>query len=254
MLLFLALIGLSWTQEVRVLTPEELSAYAHRVPREFVDLEKMIPSIQLQIRYHDSDNCTGAPLPGYAVPKAWMLPEAAEALAKVQEELSWEDLGLLVYDAYRPRRASEAMVAWAKRTNQQELIDNGYISARSGHNHGHTIDVTIVDLKTGQPLDMGGEWEAFDDTSYVDNATGIAAQNRQKLQSVMQKHGFRSYSKKWWHFRYPMVGTTGRDVPYSCFESKEWKFQPPSGWDQPGYVSPPKAMFMMGEIHCLSSF
>jgi D-alanyl-D-alanine dipeptidase len=237
MLLLLAILSLQvWAQENQVLSGKALLAFVHRTPKEFVDLEVVIPTIQLSIGYHGNENFTGQGLPGYGVPKAWLLPEPADALAKVQEELSLEDMSLLVYDAYRPRRASEAMVAWAKRSNRLDLIEQGYIASRSGHNHGHTIDLTLIDLKTGKPLDMGSDWDVFDSSSHFENATGVAMENRKKLRDVMSKHGFRGYSKEWWHFRYPMVGTIARDVPYSCFEVQEWKFKPPSGWDQPGYI------------------
>jgi zinc D-Ala-D-Ala dipeptidase len=254
MLFFLLILSICWTQEPEFMTQEELTVFSSRVPKEFVDLEVVIPTIHLEIGYHNSDNFTGRPLPGYGVPKAWLLPEAALALSKVQEELSWEDLSLLVYDAYRPRRASEAMVAWAKRTNQQELIDKGFIAEKSGHNHGHTIDVTIIDLKTGKPLEMGGDWDVFNKVSHIKNAVGIAAKNRNKLQLVMEKYGFRGYSKEWWHFRYPMVGTIARDVPYGCFEAKEWKFQTPENWDKPGYISDPIVQHVKGQLQCLPVF
>ena len=255
MLLLLAILNLkSWAQEPHSKEVVELSAYATRTPKEFVDIEEVIPTIHLQIAYHGNENFTGAPLPGYGVPKAWLLPEAAAALAKVQEELSWEDLSLLVYDAYRPRRASEAMVAWAKRSDQMALLEKGYIAARSGHNHGHTIDLTIIDLKTGKPLEMGSEWDTFDETAHIDNATGKVLENRKKLQSLMSKYGFRGYSKEWWHFRYPMVGTIARDVPYGCFEEKEWKFQAPLGWSTPGYEPPLRSTEDQVSLQCLPTF
>ena len=254
MLFLLSILSISWTQEPEIMTPEEVSEYSSRIPKEFVDLEEVIPSIHLHIGYHGVDNFTGAQLPGYGVPKAWMLPEAAAALSKVQEELSWEDLSILVFDAYRPRRASEAMVAWAKRSNQHELIEKGYIAERSGHNHGHTIDVTIIDLKTGKQLDMGGEWDVFGEVSNTKNAVGVAAENREKLKTVMQKYGFRGYSKEWWHFRYPMVGTIARDVPYGCFEAKEWKYIPPKDVDKPGYTAGPPRQYIKGQLECLPVF
>ena len=232
----------------------ELSRLARRTPREFVDVGAAIPTIQISMRYHSDDNFTGAPLPGYGVPKAWLLAEPAKALQQVQEELSWDGLGLLVYDAYRPRRASEAMVAWAVRTDQSHLLEQGYISAKSGHNHGHTLDVTLVDLKTGTPLDMGTPWDTFGEKSHVSHATGTVLENRQKLQQVMSKYGFRGYSKEWWHFRYPMVGTSARDIPYGCFEAREWHFQPPADWNKSTYEPPKQADRDLSLLECVSQF
>ena len=131
--------------------------FADSPPLGFVDLQKKIPTIQIQMGYHHSDNFTGAPLPGYGTETAWLTEEAANALVLVQNDLEKQGLGLLIYDAYRPKRASKAMVAWAKRKKQLHLFKQGYIAEYSGHNYGHTVDLTILDLKTGIPLDMGGD-------------------------------------------------------------------------------------------------
>lgn len=210
-------------------------------PPGFVDLQKVVPGIQIDIRYHTPNNFTGAPLPGYATPGAWMLKEPAEALAKVQAALAKDGLGLLVYDAYRPLRGTLAMVAWAERTNQVNLLDNGYIARRSGHNHGHTIDLTAIDLKTKQPLDMGTPWDTLNEDSHTMRAKGAQLQNRLKLKNAMEAQGFKAYLKEWWHFSYPLQGTKGRDVPYGCAEAIEGKWTPPAGWNTPGFAMPASA-------------
>ncbi len=206
-------------------------------PEGFVALEEAIPGVQLSIGYHTPDNFTGAPLPGYGAPGAWMLEEAASALAKVHQELAEEDLGLLVYDAYRPQRGTAGMVAWATRTEQLELFQKGYIARRSGHNHGHTVDLTIVDSE-GAPLDMGTPWDTLTEKSHTANASGKAFENRLKLKRLMSKHGFKPYSKEWWHFGYPLHDTRPRDVPYGCFEVAEGAWSPPEGWETPEYEMP----------------
>ena len=63
-------------------------------PPGFVALVDVIPNLRLEIRYHTENNFTGAPVPGYAAPGAWLLVEAAEALARVQASLAPEGLGL----------------------------------------------------------------------------------------------------------------------------------------------------------------
>ena len=190
-------------------------------PGGFVDLRDAVPGIALEIRYHTKDNFTGEQLPGYTAAGAWMLEEPAEALARVQASLAKEGLGLLVYDAYRPLRGTLGMVAWAERTNQVHLLDNGYIARRSGHNHGHTIDLTVIDLKTKKPLDMGTPWDTLTEESHTMKAKGKALRNRLKLKNAMEAQGFKAYFKEWWHFGYPMKGTKGRDVPYGKEEAPE---------------------------------
>ena len=215
-----------------------LRASLQKPPQGFVSLKALIPSIHIEIRYHTPHNFTGAPLPGYGAPDAWMLEKPAQALAQAQEKLAKEGLSLLVYDAYRPIRASLAMVAWAKRTGQAHLL-NGYIARRSGHNHGHTIDLTLCDAKTGKPLDMGNAYDTLNETSHTKNSTGHARRHRYKLLRVMRSVGFRGYFKEWWHFGYRMPHKTApRDVPYSCYESPEGQWKAPKGWEQAGFTVP----------------
>lgn len=211
------------------------------LPDGFVDLTKVVPEITIDIRYHTANNFTGAPLPGYASPGAWMLKEPAEALARVQAALKKDGLGLLVYDAYRPLRGTLAMVAWAERTNQVKLLDDGYIARKSGHNHGHTIDLTLIDLKTKQPLDMGTPWDTLSEASHTTNATGAVLERRLVLKRAMEAQGFKPYAKEWWHFGFSVKGTKGRDVPYGCAEAKEGQWQPPAGWNTAGFTMPASA-------------
>jgi D-alanyl-D-alanine dipeptidase len=208
-------------------------------PSGWVDLRQAVPGLRVEARYHVADNFTGAPLPGYGAPGAWLLDIPAKALARVQADLAAEGLGLLVYDAYRPLRGTLAMVAWAHRTDQVHLLDDGYIARRSGHNRGNTIDLTLVDLTTGQPLDMGTPWDTLTEASHTRNATGPALENRNRLVTAMRRHGWTNYSKEWWHFSYALEGELAhRDVPYGCFEPAEGAWTEPAGWREPGWTAP----------------
>ncbi len=221
-------------------TPQKISMlkYLNKPPKGFVDLRKFIPTLAFHIGYHTPKNFTGAPLPGYGAPGAWMVKRAALALKKVQQDLAKKGLGLLVYDAYRPVRASLGMVAWAKRTRKLYLFRKGYIARYSGHNRGHTIDLTIISLKTKKPLDMGTPWDTLTPQSHTRNAKGRALKNRYLLKRAMERRGFRYYHREWWHFHYPMRGLRRRDVPYGCYEAPEFRWKPPKGWDKPGFQMP----------------
>lgn len=204
-----------------------------------MDLADAVPGALIDARYHTADNFTGAPLPGYGVPGAWLRAPAAAALARVQERLAAEGLGLLVYDAYRPLRGTLGMVAWAKRTGQVHLLDDGYVSRRSGHNRGNTVDLTVRTLATGEPLDMGTPWDTLSEASHTKNATGAALEHRLKLKAAMEAEGFKNYWKEWWHFTFVEPGEPElphRDVPYGCFEAAEGAWKAPAGWDAPGYA------------------
>ena len=215
------------------------SSLLHNTPPEkFASVKERIPTIHIDSRYHGTENFTGAPLPGYGVNDAWLRIEVIQALAKVQQTLATEGLGLLIYDAYRPQRATKAMMAWAKRTNQWNLIDDGYIATRSRHNHGVAVDLTLINLSTGEPLDMGTEWDEFSTASHTKNASGEALHNRLLLQKRMKEQGFTGYSKEWWHFNFSVSKTTARDIPYSCFEPKEGEWKAPPNWENEEYAPP----------------
>ena len=171
-------------------------------------------TIRVEARYFGSNNFTGAPLPGYDADRAYLRTEAVAALARVQARLRRDHLGLLIYDAYRPVRATEAMVAWATRVGRKvELVDGGYIASRSRHNLGLTVDLTLVDLRTGKPLEMGTPFDTFSDSAHTANATGIAAVNRAKLVAAMESEGFQNYDQEWWHFTMHLPSEPRFDVP-----------------------------------------
>lgn len=181
-----------------------------------VELRAVEPSIRLDVRYATRNNFTGAPLPGYERPRALLRRDPAEALARVQRRLRGEGLGLKVFDAYRPVRATLAMVDWAERTGNQWVLDQGYVARRSGHNRGNTVDLTVVRLSTGRELEMGTAYDTFSEAAHTANAAGEVLENRMRLVQAMQVEGFRNYEKEWWHFSYPGEYEP-LDVPLRCF-------------------------------------
>lgn len=208
-------------------------------PDGFVDLAVAAPRVRFDIRYASTNNFTGEVLPGYAAPGAWLRVEPARSLAAAQRELEAEGLGLLVFDAYRPLRATLAMVAWATRTGRADLLDDGYIARRSNHNRGTTVDLTLVDAATGAPLDMGTPFDTLDTRAHTRNATGEVAKHRQRLVEALRRHGFVNYWKEWWHFTWqPDASPPARDVPYGRDEVPEGAWRPPEGWDRPPLPTP----------------
>lgn len=178
-----------------------------------VDVQSLDSTIEVEMRYGTSDNFTGAPLPGYAANRAFLRREAAEALARVQARLRQRDLGLRVYDAYRPFRATTAMVAWAERTGKTHLLDDGYIARRSRHNMGVAIDLTLVFLPTDAVLEMGTPYDTFSEAAHTANAEGEIRRNRQTLVEAMSAEGFENYEMEWWHFSYTVQDPLPFDRP-----------------------------------------
>ncbi|NCO62276.1 MAG: M15 family metallopeptidase [Flavobacteriales bacterium] len=186
-----------------------------QLPEGFVYVEDVIPDLNVELRYYTNHNFVGKPIEGYQSHKLILTKETANALKKVQEVLLLQNLCLKVYDGYRPQRAVNHFIDWARHLNdtinkktyypnvdKSSLFKEEYIATRSGHSKGSTLDLTIIDANTGKPLDMGTPYDFFGEESWV-NFQGITKEqknNRQLLQNVMLRHGFRNYPKEWWHF------------------------------------------------------
>lgn len=178
------------------------TAETSRVDLDLVDLAIIDKSIRLDARYATKANFTGEVLPGYVPGRVLLRRDAALALARVEARLRRENHCLVVLDGYRPVEASAAMVRWAKVTGREDLLVDGYIAARSRHNQGIAVDVTLMDGGTGKVVDMGSAFDEFSAASHTDNATGKAREHRARLVEAMRAEGFENYAKEWWHFTY----------------------------------------------------
>jgi D-alanyl-D-alanine dipeptidase len=170
-------------------------------------------SIVVDLRYATSNNFTGAPLPGYLANRAYLRREAAAALVRVQRGLRPQGLGIKIFDAYRPVRATLAMVDWTERVNRPDLLKDGYIASRSRHNLGLAIDLTLIELATGRELEMGTPFDTFSAAAHTANALGEAAANRQILKAAMEREGFLNYDQEWWHFSFNVPNPLRFDRP-----------------------------------------
>ena len=178
-----------------------------------VDVRALDPEIVTELRYATTDNFIGAPLPGYSANRAYLRREAAAALVRVQRTLRDRGLGLKVFDAYRPARATAAMVDWTRRVNRGDLLADGYIASRSRHNLGVAIDLTIIERATGRELDMGTPFDTFSAAAHTANASGTVATNRQTLKLAMEREGFANYDQEWWHFSFSVRNPLRFDKP-----------------------------------------
>jgi len=185
------------------------------LPEGFVYAKDSIKDLDVELRYYTTNNFVGDTIDGYQSNKLILTKETVEALKKVQHDLQQQNLCLKVYDGYRPQRAVNHFMRWAKDLNdtinkqqfypdveKRYLFREEYIATRSGHSRGSTLDLTIIDGITSEPLDMGSPYDFFGKESWVnhDDLTKEQKANRQLLQTVMLKHNFRNYAKEWWHF------------------------------------------------------
>lgn len=190
---------------------------ASNLPTGFVYIKDYLPLVEVDLRYLNHDNFIGKPVDGYKKNNAIFTKRATEALLKVEKELNNKNLGLKIFDAYRPQRAVNHFKTWAKAINdtitkqtyyptvdKRNLFKDGYIASKSGHSRGSTIDLTIIDLKTKKELDMGTVFDYLGPQSAhnYSKLTKAQKENREILKSVMIKYGFKPYSKEWWHYTF----------------------------------------------------
>lgn len=215
-----------------------VSFFCQEIPDGFVEIRQVIPDIILDLRYLTNHNFLGVSVDGYENEKCYITKSAADSLAKVQAELRKFNLSLKIYDAYRPQRAVDHFVRWAKELSdtitkkefyptidKSRLFVDGYIAEKSGHSRGSTIDLTIVPIPLPfQPkfevenqcecfestekrfkdnsIDMGTGFDCFHSLSHTENIKLTFQQraNRLLLKSLMDKYGFKNLAEEWWHF------------------------------------------------------
>ncbi len=164
---------------------------------ELVDLEKVIPTVVLDIRYATEKNFTGEVI--YKAPKAFARKPVAEALKQVQDSLAAHNLGLLIYDAYRPYAAT---LRFYEVYPDTEFVADPKHGSR--HNRGCAIDLSLVDLQTGKEIPMPSEFDDFSKKARpdYDNLSEEVKANRAFLFNIMDRFGFHHISSEWWHFDY----------------------------------------------------
>lgn len=182
---------------------------------DFEYIHHIIPDVIYDIRYATQHNFTGKPVPGYHAEVALMTKKALKHLKAAADELREEGYLLLIYDAYRPQKAVDSFVEWAKNPadtiaksifypelSKNQLFPLGYIASRSGHTRGSTIDLSLIHQKTQLPLDMGSPHDFFGEISHhtTQAITKDQKANREILRNAMVRNGFKSYSKEWWHY------------------------------------------------------
>ena len=182
---------------------------------DFVYLDEYLINAKYEVRYHGSNNFVGDTIKGYSTDRLVMTRQAAEALQQVEKNLAKKGYALKVFDTYRPQRAVNHFKEWATdihdtltkkqfypNQDKRRLFDLGYISSRSGHSRGSTIDLTMIRLDSEEEVDMGSPYDFFGNVSHHNSSSinSLQMSNRRHLRAVMKIFGFRAYSKEWWHY------------------------------------------------------
>lgn len=198
---------------------------------DLIDAAGVVPGLEQDIRYASTNNFVGAPVTGYEAPKCLLLAPVARALARVQQDVQRDGLSLKVFDCYRPVRAVQHFVRWARDPADQRtkaayypnlekarLLD-GYIAETSGHSRGATLDLTLVRCEGDAcvELDMGTPFDFFDPRANTSDPsiTDVQRRHREQLVQAMARHGFQNYAMEWWHFTFRPEPTprTAYDIP-----------------------------------------
>ena len=213
------------------------AALAVELPKDFVNLKEIEPSIIENLRYFSNENFIGRKIDGYNANRVILTHKAAIALVKVQQELLKDGYSLVIYDAYRPQRAVDLFMKWSKDSedqiakekyypniNKADVFKLGYVAEKSGHSRGSTVDLSIIkvgdslkpitlqkrQLKNGSiipflhdgTVDMGSSFDLFGEASHHDNnlIEKEFLDQRNYLRRVMKKNGFNDYQEEWWHY------------------------------------------------------
>lgn len=226
---------------VAAATPPAQAKPEPKAPKEFVALGSVDPTIIQEMRYTTAHNFLGERVDGYRQPLCILTRPAARALHRAQVRLLRQGYSLKVYDCYRPQRAVDHFVRWAKDLDDQamkgefypqvdktRLFEDGYIAEKSGHSRGSTVDLTVVKLpalptrpyRPGEPLvpcyapqaerfpdnslDMGTGFDCFDTLSHTEDPRigGKQRANRQLLKTALADQGFVNLAEEWWHYTY----------------------------------------------------
>lgn len=182
---------------------------------DLVDISKLDATILVDLKYATADNFLGDTL--YTANICLLRRDVAQRLVQVQQDLKKQNLGLKIWDGYRPLSVQKKM--WVK------LPDPDYVAnpeTGSNHNRGAAVDVTLVDAN-GNELEMPTEFDDFSERAAAEfsDVSATARKNRQLLQTAMKKHGFEPIRSEWWHFndrdikKYEVL-----DLPLDYFEKR----------------------------------
>lgn len=183
LVLFLLSCNASWSQEDQL-----------------IELKEIIPYLRYDLKYASNQNFTGKRVYPKNTQSSYLIKEAAQSLKVIAKELEAKNLGLLIWDAYRPYRAT---VKFWKMIHDERYVANP--AKGSGHNRGIAVDLTLYEISTGELLEMPTGFDNFSDTAHHDFMLLAEKKimNRQLLKNTMEKHGFKSLETEWWHYAWP---------------------------------------------------
>jgi D-alanyl-D-alanine dipeptidase len=164
-----------------------------------VELTKLDKTIKLDIRYARTDNFVGRVV--YSEARAFLQKPAAKALLRVHKKLKKQNLGIVIFDGYRPWSVTKLF--WeVTPEDKRKFVANPKTGSK--HNRGCAVDLSMFDLKTGELVEMPTDYDDFTEKASPNYAGASNAQkkNRDLLRALMEAEDFTVNVNEWWHFDY----------------------------------------------------
>jgi D-alanyl-D-alanine dipeptidase len=194
---------------------------ANKREADLVELTELDKTIKLDVRYARSDNFVGRAV--YTEARAFLQKPAAEALLRVHKKLKKQNLGLMIFDGYRPWSVTK--IFWdVTPEDKRKFVANPKNGSK--HNRGCAVDLSLYDLKTGKLIEMPTDFDDFTDKASPKYAGATAEQtkNRDLLRAAMEAEGFTVNDNEWWHFDYKDWKEYAiYDIPFSAIKNLDAK-------------------------------
>ncbi len=132
----------------------------------------------------------------YPCPRCLLRYAVAKNLLKASRDFAKRGYRIVLFDCYRPFSVQKAM--WVAFPNKYYLAPPTHGSM---HNRGMAVDISLARID-GKLLDMGTGFDFFVPAAHPDYPllTPLQHKNRELLQKIMEKYGFRPINTEWWHF------------------------------------------------------
>jgi len=176
----------------------------------WTDISLVDTTIVLDLKYATTDNFVNEKM--YACGRCFLRPAVANLILQAQQQLQAQNLGLKLFDCYRPKPVQEKL--WAKVPNAN------YVTSPwkgSMHNRGAAVDLTIV-VENGEELDMGTSYDFFGKAAhhtFTEHTPKIKA-NRKLLKGLMESLDLRPIRTEWWHYSYQKKSYEISEMEWAC--------------------------------------
>ena len=169
-----------------------------------VDLRALLPQAQFDLLFASPRNITGRSL----YPAVPLLErQTADMLYEAYQIFLRDGYALKIYDAYRPLSAQYALFEIVQDVRFIADPDNW----GSWHQRGRAVDISLVDLNTGEELEMPTPMHSFTTTAMRTRSSRWSDQARANVDymtGVMESVGFGIIDTEWWHFEFTGRGST----------------------------------------------